>query len=146
MKLKLSHICVLSILGSTLAACASGPKLARVEVPTVAPTLGRVYFYRTMLLGSTIPLPINVNGVKVGTCKASGVFFTDLAPGTYQATVGVEAQRERTFSLAAGEEKYLRCFISMEQFVARGNLQVVAPEEAKEEMRDLAYTGKTRRE
>jgi len=140
------RLCILIFLGATIAACASGPKLARVEVPAVSPTLARVYFYRTMRLASTMQPPIALNGQEVGTCKPGGVFFWDVAPGTLQATVGAAADYGRTFTLAAGEEKYLRCSIAIDSLAPHGLLQVVAPEEAHEEMHDLAFTGRTARQ
>ncbi|HYM02035.1 MAG TPA: hypothetical protein VET85_03750 [Stellaceae bacterium] len=145
---KLRRLCVFFLLGASLAACgARGPKMENVQFPPLAPSVGRVYFYRASIFGNSIELSGRLNGQKVGDCKPYGVFFRDVQPGAYQvtATVGNEPTRARSVTVAAGEEKFIRCSVLVppNQPGAVGDVTVVSKEEAREEMRGLAYTGKT---
>lgn len=130
-----------------LAACASGPKLSTVQsgLPTVPDSKGRVYFYRTQVFGTAVQPGIHLNGEKVGNCVPRGVFFKDVEPGKYEATVETEVERKLTFTMAAGEEKYVRCYVSMGLFVGRGHLELVSPAEASGEVLKLNYTGQDKK-
>jgi len=121
--------------------CASGPKLSEVQstIPRLADGQGRVYFYRTSILGAAVQPSIRVNDHTVGSCTPQGVFYKDLAPGSYQASVETEVERHLTFTLDANEEKYVRCYISMGFFIGHGNLELVDPAEARGDMKDLSF-------
>ena len=139
MKMRLHRACILSALCAALAACASGPKLSTVQIPNVPPDQGRVYFYRTALLGTAVQPAIVLNGQKVGDCQPGGVFYEDIRPGDYEASVATEVERKVTFTMAGGEEKFVRCYITMGLFVGHGNLELVAPEEARGNIHDLSF-------
>jgi hypothetical protein len=133
--------------GLALVGCASGPKLGdlKEKIPRLTPDRGRVYFYRNALLGfgSAIQSDIKLNGENVGKCEANGVFFIDLPPGDYHVSVASEVERTLNFALEKGEEKFVRCYLKP-NFVTTGHLivELVDPTEARDEMRELAYTGR----
>ena len=135
----LALITVTALLG----ACASGPKYAEVQAsqPQLAEGKGRVFFYRTQLVGAAVQPTIFVDGQGVGTCEPDGVFYRDLAPGSYVANVETEVERSLSFVLAAGETKYVRCYISIGLLIGRGNLELVAETTGKSEISGLSYTG-----
>ena len=124
-----------------LAACATGPKFADVQatLPKVPDGDGRVYFYRTQVFGAAVQPTIWLNGQKVGDCAPQGVYVRDLPAGSYNVHVETEVERELTFTLGAGEEKFVRCYISMGIFIGHGNLELADPTEARDEVRGLAY-------
>jgi hypothetical protein len=133
------------VLASTLVGCASGPKLAdaQADLPKLAESQGRIYFYRTQVLTGLVVQPsIYLNGQKVADCAPQGVFITDAPPGDYEATTATEVEHKVSFSLAAGEEKFVRCHIGIGLFVGHAILDLVNADKAHHEMRDLAFAGR----
>jgi hypothetical protein len=128
---------------AVLGGCASGPKLNSVQdtIPKLPDDRGRVYFYRTQVLGFAIQPSINLNGQKVGSCVPNGVSIADMAPGSYVATAATEVEHKVSFSLDKGEEKFIRCEISMGLFVGHANLELVDPATGRGEIQDLSFTG-----
>lgn len=126
-----------------LAGCASGPKYQEVQAGLSArpDDLARIYFYRTQVFGAGVQPDIFLNGEKVGTCQPKGVFYKDVGPGKYEVGVETEVERKLTFVAAAGEERYVRCHISLGLLVGRGNVELVDPTDALGEIQGLVYTG-----
>ena len=140
--MRMSWTWTIAIFALVLSGCASGPKLSESSVPTMAPDQGRIYFYRSQkLIGAAIQPSIMLGAQKVGDCEPGGVFFKDVPSGDYQASVSTEVTNKLTFSVAAGETKYVRCYVSIGFVVGHGNLELVSPIEAQGEMTDLSYTG-----
>ncbi len=132
------------VLGALLvSACASGPKFSEVQQSISALPDGnaRIFFYRTQVFGAAIQPSIILNQEKVGSCEPGGVFYKDVEPGKYEASVATEVERRLTLVIGPGEEKFVRCYISFGIIVGRGNLELVNPAEAKEDIQDLSYTG-----
>jgi hypothetical protein len=129
-----------------LTGCASGPTLndLQAKLPSLSSEQGRVYFYRKAFggFGAAIQENIMIDQKAVGKCAPNGVFFTDLPPGDYEATITHEVQRTLTFTLAKGEQKYVRCYL-VPTILTTGHLiiELVDPAEALKEIGDLAYTG-----
>jgi len=128
-----------------LASCASGPKFSEAggSIPPVPAGEGRVYFYRTSLLGAAVQPGIDLNGKHIASCAPGGVSVADAPPGNYEAYVATEIEHKLTFALDPGEEKFIRCYISMGFVVGHGNLELVDPKEARDDIKDLAFTGQT---
>jgi hypothetical protein len=99
----------------------------------------RIYFYRTQVLGAAVQPSIRVNNQKVGSCVPNGVFYKDFVPGNYEITVETEVERKLTLSIAASDEKYIRCYITMGFFVGHGNLELVDPAEARRDTQNLSF-------
>jgi Protein of unknown function (DUF2846) len=147
MKNLLSHVGFMLMLTATAllaTGCASGPKYSAVEknIPTLASGKGRIYFYRSgSMFGSGIQPSVKLNGEKVGDSKPGGFFYIDRAPGDYEVMLSTEVDRKLTFTLDAGEERYVRMSVSLGVLVYRVYPELVDKSTGVTEMRELSYTG-----
>jgi hypothetical protein len=131
------------IVAASLAGCASGPRFSETQVNQrpVAEGQGRVYFYRSQTLGAAVQPNIYLNGQKIGVCEPDGVFFKDLPQGKYEATVGTEVTHKLTFVVNTGEEKFVKCYLTMGFFVGQPHLELVDSQTARSEIQSLSFTG-----
>jgi hypothetical protein len=77
----------LGLLAMTLivAGCAtSGPKYLEMvpNMTKLSPDMGRIYIYRTTVLGAAIQPDVKVNGEVVGSAVPNGFFYVDRSSGT----------------------------------------------------------------
>ena len=130
---------------AVLAGCAAeGPlhKEVAASIPTVPAGKGRVYFYRPdTMFGAAITSDITLNGKVVGKSERGSFFFVDENPGSCTALASTEVERQVTFTLAAGETKYVKSSVSMGLMVGRVNLELVSPGDADKDLTELHYTG-----
>src|SRR5215831_5378834 len=130
---------------AVLAGCAAeGPlhKEVAASIPTVPAGKGRVYFYRPdTMFGAAITSDITMNGRVVGKSERGSFFFVDENPGNCTALASTEVERQVTFTLAAGETKYIKSSVSMGLMVGRVNLELVSPSDANNDLTELHYTG-----
>jgi hypothetical protein len=130
---------------AVLAGCAAeGPlhKEVASAIPTIPAGMGRVYFYRPdTMFGAAITSDITFNGRIVGKSERGSFFFVDEKPGNCTALASTEVERQVTFTLAAGETKYVKSSVSMGLMVGRVNLELVSPGDANNEITELHYTG-----
>jgi len=128
-----------------LAGCAAeGPlhKEVAASIPTIPAGKGRIYFYRAdTMMGAAVTSDITFNGRVVGKSERGSFFFVDENPGSCKASASTEVERAVTFTLAAGETKYVKSSISMGLMVGRVNFELVSPDTAKTEITELHYTG-----
>lgn len=127
-----------------LAACASGPKFsdASTGIPKMPDGDGRIYFYRTQFMaGAAVQPTIYLNGQQVSSCAPKGVSIADVAPGNYKASVMTEVEHELTFAVAAGEEKFVRCYITMGLLIGHANVELIDPAKGRDEIQGLSFTG-----
>jgi len=126
-----------------LAGCASGPEFRTVENGLSSPPTGkaRIFFYRSTSLGGGIQPEIKLNGTVIGKAEPNGIFFVDRDPGNMEVITGSEVERRLTFTIRAGETRYVRCSVGFGVLVYRIIPELVSEEEAKNEIGDLAYTG-----
>jgi hypothetical protein len=127
-----------------LTACASGPKYKEVEasIPPLAAGKGRIYFFRSAnIFGSGIQPTVMLNGTQVGDSKPGGFFFVDRDPGNYEVLLSTEVERKLTFTLASGQEQYVRMSVTLGVVVYRVYPELVDAATGKSEMVDLSYTG-----
>ncbi|MEO1468815.1 MAG: DUF2846 domain-containing protein [Pseudomonadota bacterium] len=126
-----------------LGACASGEEFASIEatIPPAAPEASRVFFYRDQLIGAAVQPTIFVDQNAVGSCEPDGVFYVDLPPGRYVASVTTEVTRELTLELEAGSETFVRCYVSLGILIGRAYLSPMGPIEARKDIAELAFTG-----
>jgi len=59
-------------------------QLGSGHIPPVGQDLGRVFFYRTSILGAAIQPDVKLNGEKVGSAKPKGFFYVDRPAGAYK--------------------------------------------------------------
>ena len=127
--------------------CATGPKFAELDAktPTLKPTEGRVYFYRSSsMVGAAVQPDIRLNGAVVGTSKPGGYFYVDRPAGSYVASTATETEKTASFTLDAGETKYLKTAPSFGVLVGRVVVTIESPSSAKTELAALSYTGATK--
>ncbi len=135
---------VIALLCLVITACATGPQFAEVQstLPQLAESKGRIYFYRSANpFGSAVQPSVLLNGEKVGDSVPNGVFLRDVPPGKYEVSLSTEVEKKLTFTLEAGEEKFVRMSISLGLFVGRVIPELVNPEVGRQEISGLAYTG-----
>ena len=111
----------------------------RTQLPQ---NIGRIYIYRTSILGAAIQPDVKVNGDVVGSAVPNGFFYVDLKPGNHEIVTSTEVDRKLSLSLEKGETRYVRLNISMGFFVGHVYPELVDPEEGRKEIQDLHYTGK----
>jgi hypothetical protein len=128
-----------------LAGCASGPKFSEIQssLPALKPELGRIFFYRSSVLGAAIQPNILVNGDVVGEMVPMGFFFVDRSPGNYLVSAATEAEATLPLSLEPNQTQYVRGSISFGAFVGRPSFTLVDSMNALNEMQDLGYVGST---
>ncbi len=127
----------------TLSACASGVKFT-VMNPSTMPKdqdSGRIFFYRTTVLGAALQPDINLNGTKVGNAVAQGFFYVDRPAGNYEVVTSTEVDRKVTFVLEKGQTRFVRFSVSMGFFVGHVYGELVDSADGLEEIKECKYTG-----
>jgi hypothetical protein len=92
-----------------VSACATGPSLKESAhaLPSLESGKGRIFFYRTIVIGAAYTPDVLLNGSKVGNAVPRGVFFKDVSPGKYAVTTTMTSEAVN-IDLAAGEKKYIK--------------------------------------
>jgi hypothetical protein len=127
-----------------VAGCATGgPKFKEMSSEMAAPPagLGRIYFYRTSVFGAAVQPEVKLNGEAVGKAVPQGFFYADRPPGDYTVTTATEVEKTLTFTLDAGQVRYVRLAISLGVFVGRVYGELVDETVAVKEMESTSYTG-----
>jgi Protein of unknown function (DUF2846) len=126
-----------------LSACASGPKFSEMSATLAAakPEMGRIYFYRTALIGAAVQPEVRLNGEKVGKAVPNGFFYVDRPAGNYQVVTETEVEKKLTFTLEAGQVRYVRLDISMGFWVGHVYGELIDEDTAKSEIAGTHYIG-----
>jgi len=127
-----------------LSACASsGPKFSEMatSMSVSKPEMGRIYFYRTTVLGAAVQPDVRLNGEVVGKAVPHGFFYADRPAGNYQVATETEVERKLTFTLDAGQVRYVRLNISMGFFVGHVYGELVDEAKGQAEIVDMRYVG-----
>ena len=126
-----------------LSACASGTKFTEMNATMVgsSPDMGRIYFYRTAMMGAAVQPEVRLNGEKVGKAVPNGFFYVDRPAGNYQVVTETEAEKKLTFTLEPGQVRYVRFGISMGFFVGRVYGELIDEDKAKSEIASTRYIG-----
>jgi hypothetical protein len=127
-----------------LTGCAtSGPKFSEMSATMAAAKLdtGRIYFYRTALIGAAVQPEVRLNGEKVGKAVPNGFFYVDRPAGNYQVVTETEVEKKLTFTLDAGQVRYVRLNISMGFWVGHVYGELMDEGEAKSEIASTRYIG-----
>lgn len=133
------------LLAVLLSACAaSGPKFTEVKstIPALKKDQGRVYFYRdASMFGAAIQPNIQLNGTVVGESVPGSFFFVDRAPGAMKVATSTEVEKALTFTLEAGQTRYVKTSVSFGLVAGRVQPELVDSATAQKEMEALSYTG-----
>lgn len=127
-----------------LTACAtSTPKYSEMvaSMGAAGPDMGRIYFYRTVLLGFAVQPEVRLNGQVVGRAVPNGFFYVDRPTGSYEVATTTEVERKLTFTLDAGQVRYVRLNISMGLFAGHVYGELVDEAKGQAEIADVRYTG-----
>lgn len=127
----------------TLSACASGVKFTEMNPSTMPKDQdsGRIFFYRTTVLGAALQPDIRLNGTKVGDSVAQGFFYVDRSPGNYEVATSTEVDRKVTFVLEKGQTRFVKFSVSMGFFVGHVYGELVDSAVGLEEIKECKYTG-----
>lgn len=143
--MKIRAIALVAISASMLlSACAtSGTKFSEMGASMSAPKpdTGRIYFYRTTVLGAALQPAVRLNGEVVGKAVPRGFFYADCPPGNYQVATETEVERKLTFTLDAGQLRYVRLSVSMGFWVGHVYGELIDEAKGQEEIADMRYTG-----
>jgi hypothetical protein len=94
-----------------LAAAANAPGLA-----PASPGTARLWIYRAYEPYQSLARPyVRLNGAITGISEPGGMFYRDIAPGTYAVTVdsdGTDAQQFVSIPVAAGQQVYVKVLVS----------------------------------
>jgi hypothetical protein len=129
-----------------VAGCASGPKYSELaaKMPSIKSGEGRIYFYReSSMMGAAVQPDIRLNGTVVGASKPGGYFYVDRPAGSYVAAASTETEKTASFTLDAGETKYLKSAPSFGLVVGRIVITLESADKAKAELASLSNTGAT---
>jgi len=126
-----------------LGGCASGPQFNTVQnsIAPLAAGKGRIFIYRSTSLGAAVQPDIHLNGTVVGTSKGNGIFYVDHDPGNIEVVIGTEVEKHLTFTLNAGDVRYVKCGVELGILAARIVPTLVDAKDAAKEINDLAFTG-----
>ena len=129
-----------------LGACATGTRIAEMggRVAAIPAGMGRVWFYRSASpFGSALQPSIFLNGQAVGRAGPNGAFYRDVPPGEYSVAMTTEVTRQLTFTVAAGEERFVSTYALPGLLVAQVAAELVDPERGRVEVATKAFTGRT---
>lgn len=133
----------LLLIGGALSGCATGAKFTEVQPKMVAesPGMGRIFFYRTSLLGAALQPDVLLNEHRVGKSVAQGFFYVDQPPGNYTVVTTTEVERKLSFTLEEAQTRYVRFSVGFGFFVGHVYGELVDNSVALEEIKDCKYTG-----
>lgn len=124
--------------------CASGPQYKDVasSIPNLKESQGRIYFYRPdSMFGAAVRPSVNLNGAAVGQSKPGGFFYVDEPAGMYVVSTETETEKTASFTLDAGETKYVRTSIGLGPLVGRIIPSLESSGEGSKALEDSHYIG-----
>ncbi len=126
-----------------LVGCATGPKFSEISpsLTETMPNKGRIYIYRTAILGAAVQPEVKLNGEVIGKAVPNGFFYVDREPGDYKITTSTEVDRHLSLILEKGQTRYVRLNISMGFFVGHVYPELVENEDGEKEIQQCSYTG-----
>ncbi len=127
-----------------LTGCASGPRYADIaaNIPPPAPEQGRIFFYRSSILGAAVQPDLRVDGQVVGSFTPRGFFYVDRPLGRYTAQARTEVETKLDVDVLPQRTSYVEMSIGMGFVIGQPRLALRSPLEALPDMNDLAYIGK----
>ena len=132
-----------SVIALTLSACASGAKFTEMNPSTMPKDQdsGRIFFYRTVVLGAALQPDIRLNRMTVGSAVPQGFFYVDRPPGNYEVVTSTEVDRKVTFVLEKGQTRFVKFSVSIGFFLGHVYGELVDPAVGLEEIKECKYSG-----
>jgi len=122
-----SFLMVVFLLGG----CATiGPKFSEFapSMSNLESDAGRIYLYRTSILGAAVQPEVKLNGEIIGKAVPNGFFCVDKEPGNYEIMTSTEVKRKLDFTLDKGQTRFVRLNISKGSFVGHRSPELVEAE------------------
>lgn len=140
---KILYILMFILMPMIFMGCASGAKYADMQtsIPALGTDSGRIFIYRTSVLGAAVQPDVFLNDEKVGKAVPGGFFYLDRKPGEYQARASTEVKRSVSFTVEPGQIRYIRLDISMGFAVGHVSPVLVGEDKAKKEIQGCKYSG-----
>ena len=140
---KLLILLLVGCCASLITGCASGPKYSQVKasIPPLAQDNGRIFFYRTAVVGAAVQPAVKLNGQVIGTAKPSGFFYVDRAPGSYEVETTTEVKRRLSMTLEKAQTRYVRLNISMGFLAGHVYPELVENGTGEKEINNCSRTG-----
>jgi hypothetical protein len=134
-------ILFLGVLAFCMIGCASGTKFTEFQssIEPLTADVGRIYFYRTAVVGAAVQPDVVLNDEKVGKAVPQGFWYLDRPPGEYQVVTTTETKRTLSFTLEAGQTRYVKLDISMGVVLGQVHGVLVDKEKALEELKGCKY-------
>jgi hypothetical protein len=123
--------------------CASGPKFSNFKpsISSLAPGSGRIFMYRTSMLGFALQPDIMLNGEKIGKSITKGFFFIDRPAGAYELSTTTEVDRKLSLTLDRGQTRYVKFDVSMGFFAGHVYPELIESAIAEKEILECEYAG-----
>ena len=141
----LARLSLVLLFSFFLGGCAtSGSKFSELspQLSNINPDMGRIYFYRTSVVGAAIQPEVKLNGEGIGKATPNGFFYVDKIPGNYEVMTSTEVDRKLSLTLDGGETRYVRFNISMGFFVGHVYPELVDLDVGTKEIQNCRYIGK----
>jgi len=137
------NVLMLLFLAMVVTGCASGVRFADMQstMPELKPDLGRIYIYRTAVIGAAIQPAVYLNDEKVGKAVPQGFFYLDKESGEYKVRASTEVKRTVSFTLDPGQTRYIRLDVSIGLLVGHVSPVLVEEEKAMKDLQKCKYTG-----
>jgi hypothetical protein len=103
-----------------LAGCATSGMTYMELQPKLTPPVeghGRIFIYRTVVLGAAVQPSVKLNDVVVGSAVPRGFIYLDRPAGDYTISTAMEVTRTLSLTLATGQVRYVRLNIGLGFFV-----------------------------
>jgi hypothetical protein len=127
-----------------ISGCATGKDYSEIalQIPTLKPGYGRIYFTRTPeYQGSLLQPDIRMNDEVVGKSTPGGFFYVDRPAGNYTVSTATEVENKVSFHLSGHETKYIKTSVSIGILVGHITPELEFPEQGQSDVRNLKYTG-----
>jgi hypothetical protein len=140
---KLFYLLLIVSSSAIMTGCATGPNYSQMKasIPALTPDNGRIYFYRTAILGAAVQPAVKLNSLEIGTAKPCGFFYVDRPPGNYVVETSTEVSRQLSLNLDTNQVRYVRLNISMGFFVGHVYPELVENAVGEKEINNCIYTG-----
>lgn len=118
-RLILRSLVLLCLVAITSGCATSGKTFTEAQggLPPIATGQGRIFLYRTSVLGAAVQPSVKVNDAVVGSAVPRGFFFVDRPAGDYKISTSTEVERTLSLTLVPGQVRYVRLNIGMGFFV-----------------------------
>ncbi len=92
-------------------------------------------------MGAALTPAVKLDGAEVGTSKAKGFFYVDMAPGSHTVETSTEVTRRLSFTLEKAQIRYVKMGVSMGFFAGHVYPELVENSVGETEITGCKFTG-----